>query len=104
LKNGMARQARKEVEAVLIWSADSGDWNRPGSARIARRILSQASPGGIALMHDGGGNRSQTVAALPVIIRGLKERGYRFVTIPELMQRRYIAPPQPTNKPVVRKR
>lgn len=95
LKNGMAREAEKEGKPVLIWSADCADWKRPGSDHIARMILGQASPGGIALMHDGGGNRSQTVAALPTIIAGLKERGYRLVTIPELLSLRYIAPPKP---------
>lgn len=107
LKNGMAKQARKEGQAVLIWSADCADWKRPGSDHIARMIIGQASPGGIALMHDGGGNRSQTVAALPIIIRELRERGYRFVTIPELMKERYLAPPKPkraaAKKPVKKK-
>jgi peptidoglycan/xylan/chitin deacetylase (PgdA/CDA1 family) len=102
LLNGMARQARKEGQAVLIWSADCADWKRPGSDHIARMIIGQASPGGIALMHDGGGNRSQTVAALPTIIRELRERGYRFVTIPELLKLRYIAPPRP-KKPAAKK-
>lgn len=99
LKNGMAGQAMKEKQAILIWSADCADWKRPGSAHIARMIIGQASPGGIALMHDGGGDRSQTVAALPVIIRDLKARGYYFVTIPELLRLRHIAPPKPKAKP-----
>jgi peptidoglycan/xylan/chitin deacetylase (PgdA/CDA1 family) len=38
-------------------------------------------------MHDGGGNRSQTVAALPYIIEGLRLRGYDFVTVPQLINR-----------------
>lgn len=98
LKNGMARQAMKEKQAVLIWSADSGDWKKPGASSIARRIINQATPGGIGLLHDGGGNRPQTVAALPEIIRTLKSRGYRFVTVPELLKMRYIAPPKPAAK------
>lgn len=92
LKNGMARQALAEHDAVLIWSADSNDWGRPGARAIASRIINQASPGGIALMHDGGGDRSQTVAALPTIITSLRARGYRFVTIPELLRLYYVAP------------
>lgn len=98
LKNGMARQAMLEKDAVLIWSADSTDWKRPGANRIADRIISQATPGGIGLMHDGGGDRSQSIAALPRIIRTLRARGYRFVTIPELLRLRYLAPPKPKAK------
>jgi len=107
LKNGMAKQAMKEKQAVLIWSADSNDWKKPGASRIASRIISQASPGGIALMHDGGGSRDQTLAALPEIITKLQERGYELVTIPELLKRRYVAPPKPKvvkkAKPVAKK-
>ncbi len=98
LKNGMARQAMKDGQAVLIWSADSGDWKRSGASTLARRVINQASPGGIALLHDGGGARSQTVAALSTIIESLKARGYRFVTVPELLRMRYVAPPKPKAK------
>lgn len=98
LKNGMARQAMKQKQAVLIWSADSNDWRKPGSSRIASRVINQASPGGIALLHDGGGNRPQTLAALPEIISTLQSRGYRFVTIPELLKMRYVAPRKTATK------
>lgn len=95
LKNGMAQQALKEKQAVFIWSADSHDWKKPGARRIANAILNQATPGGIALMHDGGGAREGTVAALPIIISELKARGYKLVTVPELLKHRYIVPPKP---------
>ena len=42
-------------------------------------------PGAIILMHDAGGNRSQTVAALPIIVKQLRARGYKFVTVPKLL-------------------
>ncbi|MDF2439727.1 MAG: peptidoglycan-N-acetylglucosamine deacetylase [Abditibacteriota bacterium] len=105
LKNGMARQALKEKQAVFIWSADSNDWRKPGARRIANSVLNQATPGGIALLHDGGGAREGTVAALPRILSKLKERGYRLVTLPELLSRRYIAPPKPrkSKKPAPKK-
>jgi len=105
LHNGMARQAMKQGDPVLNWSADCADWKRPGADHIARMIIGQATPGGIALMHDGGGDRSQSVAALPIIIKSLRAKGYRFVTIPELLAMRYVAPPAPkkTKKPVVAK-
>lgn len=103
LKNGLAKQAMKDKQVVLIWSADSNDWKRPGANRIANAILNQATPGGIALMHDGGGAREGTVAALPRIISELKERGYKLVTVPELLKHRYIAPPKPKKTPQVKK-
>lgn len=95
LKNGMAREAMKQKQAVLIWSADSNDWRKPSAERMARTIINQATPGGVALFHDGGGARHNTVRALPIILRELKARGYRFVTVPELLNMRYVAPPKP---------
>ena len=88
MKNGMARQAMKLGNPVVLWSSDSRDWNKPGAGRIARNVINQASPGGIALMHDGGGDRRQNVEALPIIISSLKAQGYRFVTVPELLKLR----------------
>jgi chitin deacetylase len=99
LKNGMAKQAMKDGQAVLIWSADSNDWKKPAPETIARRIINEATPGGIALMHDGGGTRRNTVAALPIILETLEARGYYFVTVPELLRLRYVAPPKPKTKP-----
>ena len=93
LKNGMARQAMNDGQPVMLWSADSTDWSRPGVSRIVSRVLNGLGPGGISLMHDGGGAREQSVAALPIIISSLRERGYRFVTVPELLRLRAIAPP-----------
>ena len=52
---------------------------------IVQRALAGAHPGAIILMHDGGGDRSQTIAALPEIIHGLRRRGYRLVTVPQLL-------------------
>ena len=98
LKNGMAKQAMKEKQAVLIWSSDSDDWRKPSPERIARNVINQASPGGIALLHDGGGTRRNTVAALPIILEELSARGYHFVTIPELLKLRHIPPPKPKAK------
>jgi len=88
LKNGLAKQAAREHYPIVLWSCSGVGWQKPGAERIASLIVSQARPGGIALLHDGGGNRSQTVAALPIIIRELRQRGYRFVTIPQLLRMR----------------
>ncbi|MFB2839481.1 polysaccharide deacetylase family protein [Floridanema evergladense] len=86
LNNGPAGYALSQKYAILMWSDDSTDYARNISVNnIVNRILKSAKPGGILLMHDGGGDRSRTVQALPIIINSLKNQGYRFVTIPELM-------------------
>jgi chitin deacetylase len=99
LTNGMAAQAKSEKHAVMLWSVDSEDWQRPPSATIARTVMREVYPGGIILMHDGGGNRSHTVAALKMVIPALKEKGYKFVTVPELMEMHYVAKKSPSKKP-----
>lgn len=59
---------------------DTADWARPGTAQIVSRTL--ADPDGqIVLLHDGGGDRSQTVAALPAILEGLRARGLQIVPV-----------------------
>jgi peptidoglycan/xylan/chitin deacetylase (PgdA/CDA1 family) len=63
----------------LGWSIDTRDWQKPGAAAIRDSVLAQIHPGAVVLMHDGGGDRSQTVSALPEIIDGLAELGYSFV-------------------------
>jgi cellulose synthase/poly-beta-1,6-N-acetylglucosamine synthase-like glycosyltransferase/peptidoglycan/xylan/chitin deacetylase (PgdA/CDA1 family)/spore germination protein YaaH len=66
---------------------DPLDWGRPGVDEIVRRTVSYATlrSGNVVLLHDGGGDRSQTIAALPQIIDQLQADGYRFVTIHELL-------------------
>jgi peptidoglycan/xylan/chitin deacetylase (PgdA/CDA1 family) len=75
---------------TVLWNVDPRDWSRPGSGAIYSRVVSAARPGAIVVMHDGGGDRSQTVAALPRIIRTLKGRGYRLVTVSKLLGQRTI--------------
>ena len=71
--------------STIIWNNEAHDWATPGVNVIARRILNLAQDGGIILLHDGGGFRAQTVAALPIIITTLRQRGFTFVTIPQLL-------------------
>lgn len=71
---------------MTMWSIDPKDWTRPGTAVIVQRVLSAARPGTIVELHDGGGDRSQTEAALPAIIKALRRRRYAFVTVPELLR------------------
>jgi peptidoglycan-N-acetylglucosamine deacetylase len=83
LNNGLADYAHKLNDAVLMWSDDSGDSQprRPTPATIVKNVISQATPGGIVLMHDGGGNHEGTAKALPEIIEKLRAQGYQFATI-----------------------
>ena len=64
---------------------DPRDWSTPGTDAIVRRVTGAARPGSIILMHDGGGPRDQTVAAIPAIVAALRARGYRFDTVPALI-------------------
>ncbi|MFI6284307.1 polysaccharide deacetylase family protein [Streptomyces sp. NPDC051018] len=63
---------------LRLWTVDPQDWARPGTRTIENRVLNGVRPGSTVLLHDGGGDRSQTVAALPGIITTLKARGYVF--------------------------
>ena len=67
--------------AVVMWDVDPQDWRRPGTQEIADHVLSHVFPGAIVLMHDGGGDRSQSVAALEIILRELSAQGYQFYNI-----------------------
>jgi peptidoglycan-N-acetylglucosamine deacetylase len=69
----------------ITWSLDSKDWTRPGVKKIVANVLRGAVPGAIILMHDGGGNRSETLAALPLILKGLAKKGLISVTLPRLL-------------------
>ena len=70
---------------TIVWDVDPRDWSRPGRTAIVRRVLSGARGGSIVLMHDGGGDRSQTLSALPRVIAGLRRRGYGFETVAQLL-------------------
>lgn len=77
--------AADDDSTVVLWDVDAEDWAMPGAPVIARTVLDQARPGSIVLMHDGGGDRSQTTEALPTVIEGLLEQGYRFALVEELL-------------------
>ncbi len=69
-------------ERIVLWSVDPTDWQPGITARqITRNVLGAVKPGSIVIMHDGGGDRSQTVKALPAIIRGIRKRGLRLVLV-----------------------
>jgi peptidoglycan-N-acetylglucosamine deacetylase len=63
---------------LTMWDIDTNDWLRPGAEAIAGQVLGRVRSGDVILMHDGGGDRSQTVAALEQVLSALATRGYRF--------------------------
>jgi peptidoglycan/xylan/chitin deacetylase (PgdA/CDA1 family) len=67
---------------VVLWSVDPRDWAPGATAKgITRSVLRAVHPGSIVLMHDGGGDRSPTIRALPRIVHGIRHRGLRLVTV-----------------------
>jgi peptidoglycan-N-acetylglucosamine deacetylase len=81
---------------MVLWSTDTEDYRQPGVSVIVQRAMEGAHPGAIILMHDAGGERAQTIEALPLIIKGLRARGYRLVTIPQLL----LDDPPPPGQPI----
>jgi len=94
LTNGLADYVMQQKNAVVMWSSDSIDYRRPSVPVFLNNVLRNTAPGGIILMHDGGGDRSQTVSALPELIANLRQQGYKFVTVPELMTMKAKEPKQ----------
>lgn len=70
---------------TALWTDDPGDFNKLPASEIAKRVIRTARPGGIILLHDGV---SQTMQALPTIVRELRAQGYRFVRLDKLAARR----------------
>jgi peptidoglycan/xylan/chitin deacetylase (PgdA/CDA1 family) len=75
----------KRGMAIILWNVDSEDYTRPGAEQIADNVVRDVRPGSIVLMHDGGGDRTQTIEALPKIVRRLRRRGYGLVTVDRLI-------------------
>jgi peptidoglycan/xylan/chitin deacetylase (PgdA/CDA1 family) len=81
------RQYAAELGMTVVpWNVDAQDWRRPGAQAIANPLLSHAKPGVIALMHDSGGDRSQTIKALRTALPQLQEQGrvLRNVFLPRI--------------------
>lgn len=70
---------------MVLWTVDTDDYRQPGVPAIVHAALAGAKPGAIILMHDAGGTRAQTIAALPEIVRALRARGYKLATVPQLI-------------------
>ncbi len=76
-----AGQAGRDGYLVVLADLDTRDWARPGVTHIVAAAMPRGGRGAIIMFHDGGGNRGQTVAALPAIITRLRAEGYRFTTV-----------------------
>jgi peptidoglycan/xylan/chitin deacetylase (PgdA/CDA1 family) len=80
--------AKEQGYTVVLWSwhQDTEDWRRPGVTKIMNKVVHNVRNGDIVLYHDHGGDRSQTVQALKQILPRLQQKGYKFVTVSELLQ------------------
>jgi cellulose synthase/poly-beta-1,6-N-acetylglucosamine synthase-like glycosyltransferase/peptidoglycan/xylan/chitin deacetylase (PgdA/CDA1 family) len=76
-----AREASADGYLIVLTNLDTRDWARPGVARIVAAAAPRGRHGAIIMFHDSGGDRSQTIAALPQVITRLRARGYRFATV-----------------------
>ena len=91
-KNTLTVHETRKLGYVMVeWSVSAEDWRKPGPQKIVDNVMSHIRNGDIILMHDGdkwrhGSDRSQTVQALPVIIARLRQQGYAFVTVPDLLK------------------
>ncbi|QNE23351.1 polysaccharide deacetylase family protein [Kribbella qitaiheensis] len=78
-------QVRAEIKAAgmkpVLWDTDSLDWTKPGSGAIVANVLKTVHSGSVVLMHDAGGNRSETVAALEKLLPILTAKGYTFAAL-----------------------
>ncbi len=81
---------------MTLWSIDTGDYEQPGVSVIVQRALENIHAGEIILLHDAGGVRTQTVQALPLIIKALRAKGYELVTVPKLL----LDDPPPPGQPL----
>jgi peptidoglycan-N-acetylglucosamine deacetylase len=102
VSSALVRRASAQHMNTIDWDVDPRDWSTPGTAAIASNVIHHAHNGSIVVMHDGGGNRSETVAALPAILSHFEHRGYEFVPIEELLGHEFIYPqPPPDQSPVI---
>ena len=87
----IVKVSKKHGYKVIIWSWEQQpvDWANPGTEAIIRRVLKNVGSGNIIVFHDRGGDRRQTVQALQPVIDGLKEKGFKMVTVSEMLDNGY---------------
>jgi peptidoglycan-N-acetylglucosamine deacetylase len=92
VNSGLIQRAHAEHLVTVNWDVDPRDWATPGVSAIISNVIHNAHNGSIVVMHDGGGNRSETIAALPAILSHFRQRSYRFVPVEELLGHEFIYP------------
>lgn len=90
VSGALISQARSMGFTTIEWDIDPRDWARPGTAAIYSNVVSNAHDGAIVIQHDGGGDRSETLAALPHEIDTLRSEGYQFVTVTQLLGQQLV--------------
>lgn len=83
--SSIVAQAQAFGLTTIMWNDDPADWSQPGTMTIVNRVLAYVHPGSIILLHDGPAGRAETLAALPYILAGLKQRGLTPVSLPQLL-------------------
>lgn len=78
---------------TIMWAVDPNDWKRPGASVVAKRILSETRAGDIILAHD---IHAQTIDAMPEVLDGLLAKGFKFVTVSELIAMDHPGAPKPS--------
>jgi peptidoglycan-N-acetylglucosamine deacetylase len=97
VNSALIARAHAQHLVTVNWDVDPRDWADPGIGAIASDVIRNAHSGSIVVMHDGGGDRSQTIAALPSILAHFRARGYKFVPVAELIGHHFIYRTQPSN-------
>ncbi len=82
---------------IIIWDVDPLDWKRPGPSVVTSRIVKETHPGSIILAHD---IHPPTIEAMPATFDQLQAKGFKFVTVSELLSMATPAPPKPANTPI----
>ena len=90
VSSALIGEARSMGFTTIEWDVDPRDWARPGTDAIYSTVVGNAHNGSIVLQHDGGGDRSETLAALPREIATLRREGFGFVTVTDLLGQRLI--------------
>jgi peptidoglycan/xylan/chitin deacetylase (PgdA/CDA1 family) len=84
---GLSYLVAQKHKKLIMWDVDSYDYEKQLSADdIANQVIKNARSGSIVVMHDGGGDRSKTVAATDKIVKVLRSKGYSFKTVSELLK------------------
>lgn len=100
ISSPLVAHAKRKNNAVILWSVDAQD-RLVAAPILLDNVLRNAQPGRIVLLHDGPGNGtlSPTVQALPQLITGLQNQGYRFATVPKLLQQQLLPEGSPSAAP-----